>query len=42
MLMALACMISVILPVALLFAVFNLLLAAGAYHNLKTYLDAHN
>jgi hypothetical protein len=42
MLTALACLVSVILPVALLFAVFNLLMAAGAIRNLKTYLDAHN
>ena len=40
LLTTLACFISVILPVALLFAVVNLLLAAGAYKNLKTFPDA--
>jgi hypothetical protein len=37
---SLACFISVILPVAMLLALVNLLLAAGAYKNLKSYLDA--
>jgi hypothetical protein len=40
MLTTLACFISVLLPVALLFAVFNIFLAAGAAKNLKPYTDA--
>jgi hypothetical protein len=38
-LVTMACLISVILPVALLVALFNLFLAAGARNNLKTLLD---
>jgi hypothetical protein len=38
----LACFISVILPVALLFVVFNSFLAIGANRNLKIYLDDYN
>jgi uncharacterized membrane protein YiaA len=40
MLTTLACFISVLLPVALLFVLFNIFLAAGAAKNLKPYLDA--
>ena len=36
---SLACIISVILPVASLLVVFNIFLAAGACRNLKSYLD---
>jgi hypothetical protein len=42
MLTTLAGIVSVVLPVALLIAVFNLFLAAGAKKNLKIYLDAYN
>jgi hypothetical protein len=38
-LVSMACLLSVILPVALLVAMFNLFLAAGAHNNLKTLLD---
>ncbi len=42
MLTTLACFISVILPVALFFVMFNLFLAWGANRNLRKYLDAGN
>jgi len=42
MLTTLACIISIILPAALFFALFNLFLIAGATRNLKTYFDAGN
>jgi hypothetical protein len=42
MLTTLGCFISILLPIALLFVLFNLFLATGAYKNLKMYLDAGN
>jgi hypothetical protein len=42
MLTTLACIISIILPTALFFAVCNLFLIVGAIGNLKTYFDADN
>ena len=42
MLTTMACFISVILPVALLFVLFNVFLAVGASRNLNIYLDDRN
>jgi hypothetical protein len=42
MLTTLACFISVVLPVMLFIALFNIFLAWGAARNLKTYLDDFN
>jgi hypothetical protein len=42
MLTTLACVVSVILPVALFFILINLFLAIGAHRNLRTFLDAGN
>jgi hypothetical protein len=42
MLTTLACIISIILPAALFFVLFNLFLIVGATRNLKTYFDAGN
>ena len=42
LLTTLACLISVILPVTLIIAGFNIFLAAGAHKNLKRYLDDRN